>query len=60
MAAREQSSLVFGGVNSHAGLLHLSGITFGLLARWPWGKIAVRTGGVAIAAVACGFLFSLL
>ena len=42
------------------GLLHLSGIAVGLLARWPWGKIAVRTGGVAIAAVACGFLFNLL
>ena len=42
------------------GLLHLSGISVGLLARWPWGKIAVRTGGVAIAAVACGFLFNLL
>ena len=42
------------------GLLHLSGIGVGLLARWPWGKIAVRTGGVAIAAVACGFLFNLL
>jgi urease accessory protein len=28
------------------GLLHLSGIGIGLLARWPWGKVAVRTGGL--------------
>jgi len=42
------------------GLLQLSGITLGLLARWPWGNIALRTGGVAIAAVGCGFLFNFL
>jgi urease accessory protein len=33
------------------GLLHLTGITFGLLARWPAGRIAVRTAGAAIATV---------
>jgi urease accessory protein len=33
------------------GLLHLTGIAFGLLARWPVGRIAVRTAGVAIATV---------
>ena len=42
------------------GLLHLSGITVGLLARWPWGTKAIRTGGIAIATVACGFLFNFL
>ena len=31
------------------GLLHLSGIAVGLLARWPAGRIAVRTAGGAIA-----------
>ena len=31
------------------GLLHLAGIAFGLLVRWPAGKIAVRAGGAAIA-----------
>lgn len=31
------------------GLLHLAGIAFGLLVRWPAGKIAVRAGGGAIA-----------
>lgn len=41
------------------GLLHLSGIAFGLLSRWPWGTAAIRTGGVAICAVGCGFLFDL-
>ena len=38
------------------GLLHIAGITFGLLAQWPWGKIAVRTGGAAIAVTGMAFL----
>ena len=42
------------------GLLHLSGIALGLLTRWPWGKIIVRIGGVAIALVGFGFLFKIL
>ena len=42
------------------GLLHLSGIAFGLLARWPWGKVAVRAGGAVTAEVGCAFLFQLL
>ena len=42
------------------GLLHLSGIAFGLLVRWPWGRVAVRVGGMAIAAVGFGFLFKVL
>jgi urease accessory protein len=37
------------GFVSATGLLHLSGIAFGLLARWPVGKVAVRAAGVAIA-----------
>jgi len=42
------------------GLLHLCGIAFGLLARWPWGKMVVRAGGGIIAAVGFAFLFGLL
>jgi urease accessory protein len=42
------------------GLLHLGGIAFGLLVRWPWGRTAIRVGGVAIAAVGFGFLFKIL
>jgi urease accessory protein len=38
------------------GLLHLSGIAFGLLVRWPVGKMAVRTAGGAIALAGVGFL----
>lgn len=38
------------------GLLHLSGIAFGLLVRWPVGKIAVQAGGGIIALVGVGFL----
>jgi urease accessory protein len=42
------------------GLLHLCGIAFGLLVRWPWGRIAVRAGGGVIAAVGFAFLFGWL
>ena len=38
------------------GLLHLFGIAFGLLVRWPSGKIAVRAGGGLIALCGVGFL----
>lgn len=42
------------------GLLHMSGIAFGLLVKWPWGQMAVRAGGVAIALVGFGFLIGWL
>ena len=38
------------------GLLHLAGISFGLLARWPAGRVAVRTAGGAIALAGVVFL----
>ena len=38
------------------GLLHLSGITLGLLVRWPMGKIVVRAIGSMIALAGVGFL----
>ena len=38
------------------GLLHLSGIAFGLIVKWPKGRIAVRVVGGAIAAAGVGFL----
>ena len=38
------------------GLLHLFGIVFGLLARWPVGRLAVRAGDAAIALVGVAFL----
>lgn len=38
------------------GLLHLCGITFGLLTRWPYGKTAVRAGGIVIAVAGAVFL----
>jgi urease accessory protein len=38
------------------GLLHLTGITFGLLARWPAGRVAVRAAGSVIALVGVGYL----
>lgn len=42
------------------GLLHLIGIAFGELSRWPWGGAAVRSGGGVIALVGVGFLFGML
>lgn len=38
------------------GLLHLAGIGFGELTRWPWGGKAVRGLGALIAVVGAGFL----
>src|SRR5262245_10954051 len=38
------------------GLLHLAGIAFGLLTRWPVGRIGVRAAGVGIAFVGAVFL----
>jgi urease accessory protein len=41
------------------GLLHLSGIVFGLLSRWPAGRIVVRGAGVMIALVGVAYLGAL-
>jgi len=38
------------------GLLHLLGIGFGLLARWPLGSAAIRTAGMVIAVAGAGYL----
>jgi urease accessory protein len=38
------------------GLLHLAGIALGLVARWPWGQVAVRAAGGAIAVAGLIFL----
>src|SRR6185503_9616860 len=38
------------------GLLHLTGIAFGLLARWPAGRLAVRGAGGVIALVGVAYL----
>lgn len=42
------------------GLLHACGIAFGLLVRWPAGRIAVRALGALIALVGVAFLLGLL
>jgi urease accessory protein len=41
------------------GFLHLCGIGFGLLARWPAGRLAVRAAGGAIAAAGAVFVYAL-
>lgn len=38
------------------GLLHLVGISFGLLGRWPAGRMAVRTAGGVISLIGAGYL----
>lgn len=38
------------------GLLHLCGIAFGLLVRWPAGRVMVRAGGGLIALAGAGLL----
>jgi urease accessory protein len=38
------------------GTLHLCGISFGLLARWPAGRLAVRAAGGAIALIGAAYL----
>lgn len=38
------------------GLLHLAGVAFGLLARWPAGMAAVRTAGALIVCAGAVFL----
>lgn len=47
------SPIAFGaGFILATGLLHLCGIVFGLLVRWPAGAVAVRVGGAVIAMAA--------
>lgn len=41
------------------GLLHLTGIGFGTVARWPAGRVAVRAAGCAIALAGVAFLVAL-
>jgi urease accessory protein len=40
------------------GLLHLAGIAFGTLIRWPAGTWVVRAGGLVVSAVGAVFLIS--
>jgi urease accessory protein len=42
------------------GLLHLAGIAFGLLTRWPTGQLAVRGAGGVIALVGIAYLGGLV
>lgn len=55
------SPLVFSlGFVLATGLLHATGIAFGLLVRWPAGRVAVRAMGALIALVGGAFLTGLL
>jgi urease accessory protein len=39
------------------GLLHLTGITIGLVHRWNWGRAAIRGAGAAVCACGTYFLY---
>jgi urease accessory protein len=39
------------------GLLHLAGITIGVLARWPSGVIAIRACGLVVTVTGCYFVY---
>jgi urease accessory protein len=54
-AAADAVAFSFGFVMA-TGLLHLAGIAFGLLARWPAGRVAVRAAGGVIALSGFAFL----
>ena len=59
-ARRRRASPIRRASSLRPALLHLCGIAFGLLARWPSGRIAVRTAGGAIAIAGLMFLGRLL
>ena len=42
------------------GLLHATGIAIGLVHRWPWGKLALRSAGAVILSGGAFFLWSAL
>jgi urease accessory protein len=42
------------------GMLHLAGISFGTLSRWPAGRIAVRAAGCIIAVIGMVYLYKAL
>jgi len=42
------------------GMLHLAGISFGALSRWPAGRIAVRAAGCIIAVIGLVYLYNSL
>lgn len=48
------------GILLATGLLHIAGIGFGILIKWPAGKVSVRSIGVFISFVGVGFLFGIL
>jgi urease accessory protein len=42
------------------GMLHVGGIAFGALSRWPAGRIAVRVAGAVVAVIGVGYLTGVL
>jgi urease accessory protein len=42
------------------GMLHLAGIAFGAVSRWPAGRIAVRVAGAVIVVIGLGYLTGII
>ncbi len=42
------------------GCLHAAGIAIGTIHRWPWGRVALRVAGAAVALAGCFFLWRAL
>jgi urease accessory protein len=42
------------------GLLHVTGITIGIIHRWPWGRLALRGAGAIVCCGGCYFLWGAL
>jgi urease accessory protein len=56
-----QSGLLYSvGFVMATGCLHASGIAIGLVHRWEWGKVFLRTAGVGVAAAGIYFLWGAL
>ncbi|MGE5344364.1 MAG: HupE/UreJ family protein [Acidithiobacillales bacterium] len=56
-----QSGLLYSiGFVIATGCLHATGIGIGLIHRWDWGQVALRTAGAAVAAAGCFFLWKVL
>lgn len=56
-----QNALLYSlGFITATGFLHLTGITIGLVHRWPWGRTVLRIAGGGVSVIGLGFLWAAL
>jgi len=60
LSAGESAVLYSMGFVIATGCLHASGIALGLIRRWPWGRVALRFAGAAVAIGGMLFLWKAL